>query len=180
MWSSFVSIASSEALKVKEAKAVPNDLGNVGPIGTCVVADIDGEVAAAAEAATCGEATAIADGDFGTSIGSDEADEVADAVVNDGVIGVCAEVVAAAEAAAAGEAAAAAAAVADGKSGAFAVETSIGSCEADAAVVGEGDGDNEMVILTVVDFPLGVTGVLMVGGLLKAGPLLAGVRPICQ
>ena len=133
MWSSFVSIASSEALKVKEAKAVPNDLGNVGPIGTCVVADIDGEVVAAAEAAAAGEA-------------------------------------------------AAAAAVADGNSGAFAVETSIGSCEADAAVVGDGDGDGdgEMVILTVVDFPLGVTGVLMVGGLLEAVPLLAGVRPICQ
>ena len=116
-WSSLVSSASSEALNVKEANAVPIDLGS------------------------------------------------------DGMIGVCVEVVAAAEAAAAGEAAA---------SAAFAVETSIGSCEADAAGEDDGDGKGEMVIFTVVDFPLGVTGVLMVGGLLKAGPLLAGVRPICQ
>ena len=59
-------MASSEALNVKEAKAVPIDLGNVGPIGTCVVADIDGEAAVAAEAATAGEAAAVADGNIGT------------------------------------------------------------------------------------------------------------------
>ena len=131
-WSSFVSTASSEALNVKEANAVPIDLDNDGSIGACVVVDVDGEAVAAAEAATAGEAAALA----------------------------------------------------DGNSGAFAISTSIGSDENAAAVVGEGsddgDGKGEMVPSSVDNFPLGLTGVSMVGGLLGAVALLAGVRPICQ
>ena len=112
-------------MNVKEANAVPIDLGNDGPIGACVAVGV-----AAAEAANAGEAAAVA----------------------------------------------------DGNSGAFAIDTSIGSDDTDAVVVGEGDGDGkgEMVTASVVNFPLGLTGVSMVGGLLGAVALLAGVRPICQ